>query len=166
MDTVDIIRQKDIGYSDLIEIVEEHAKIDLEQYKGYSSYKQVQRLCSDLKLYCDKTKSANRYKKLEQTKPIYARYRRESEYLEFLSSARLRLSLQVSDANVLNQYVTHLKSKVADAHNEADLKKRFFLYDYICAGCFHCKVDNDDIMNQIKDIRENAKEIIQEIPTM
>ena len=45
-------------------------------------------------------------------------------------------------------------------------KKRLKMYDSVVNGCRFCTVDNADIKSAIDKIREDAKQIITEIPTM
>lgn len=155
------------NYLELIENVEEEVKGEIPAFKSVTPHRRFQLLTASLKNYCIYRKSADKYKRWEKTKPMYTKYRQESEYFELLSLTRLRLKLQACDEYDLQKYVIHLNTKLEEAMIETrDIKKRFALYDYICAGCVNCKVDNENIMAQIKNIRERAKEIIQEIPTM
>lgn len=155
------------NYLELIDNVEEEVKAEIPAFKSVTPHRRFQLLTASLKNYCTYRKSADKYKRWEKTNPMYTKYRQESEYFELLSLTRLRLKLQACDEYDLQKYVIHLNTKLEEAMIETrDIKKRFALHDYICAGCVNCKVDNENIMAQINNIRERAKEIIREIPTM
>lgn len=155
-----------INYNNLMKLVEDEVKKEIPFFDRLIPYRKYQELTLNLKYYCESVRSVNKYQRLEKTKPMYAKERQQSEYHELLTATRLRLKLQASDEYTLQKYVIHLRSKLEEALIERDIKKRFKMYDYICAGCLHCKVDNEKIMADIASIREKAKEIISQIPSM
>jgi len=154
------------NYNELMAKVEEQVKEEIPAFKALVPYRKFQQLIGNIRYYCEWNRSANKFRSWETTKPHYASNRQESEYYEVLAATRLRLRLQACEEDDLQRYVFHLNSKLEEALVEKDTKKRFKMYDYICAGCLHCRVDNEQIMSAIGDIRNRAKEIISQIPSM
>lgn len=155
-----------ISYNDVMELVENEVKLEIPAFKALVPSRKLQHLVTSLKNYCNYRRSADRYSRLEKNNSTYAKLKADSEYLEILSGTRLRFKLQMCDDDVLQKYATHLRSILEDALIEKDTKKRFKMYDYICAGCLHCKVDNEQVMQEIEEIHNRAKDIISQIPTM
>ena len=155
------------SYIELMQQVEKMVKTEeIPYFIQRTPFRQQQEIFFVLKSFCEARTSANHYKRLEQTKPMYKKERKQSDYLEILMSTRLKLKLQASDEIVLKKYVIGLRTKLENALIETDVKKRFKLYEFICAGCNLCKVDNKEIMEQIAQIKEDAVQIIRDIPTM
>lgn len=157
-------------YTKLITEVEDIVEKEIPAFKNLIPFRKFQQLAMNVRYCSEGKRSVKHYTRLfNKGGGYYDRYeaeKLESEYLQLLSSTRLIRQLQACDEYDLKRYVIHLKSKLEQGLLEPDIKKRFNLYDYICAGCLHCKVDNEEIMAEIADIRERANEIIREIPTM
>lgn len=155
------------SYLEIIAEVEKEVQKELPLYRYLGHFRQFQKLTLNLNSYCNYSRSAERYRKLEKKNPEkYQDVRQENEFCVLLSSTRLKLNLQASDENVLQAYVFHLKSKLEEAIAEKDIKKRFKLFDYVSAGCIHCKVENAEIMSEINAIREKEHQVISDIKTM
>lgn len=158
--------EKEKSYVELIAEVSASVDKDKGAYKSLTPKRKIENLARQIRLYIEKRDSATRYRNLELKYPRYKKYKEESEFFELLSSTRLKKYLDISDDYELDLYVVHLKSKVEELKIEPDLNKRMYLYDYICVGCSHCKVNNEHIMNQIMEIKELASQIIHESPVM
>ena len=153
-------------YVKLMDAIDKLVEQEIPVFKNLVPYRKSQQLSANIKACCKAKNSTNGYGVMSKKNPKYEKEIAQSEYLEFLAATRIRKQLQVCDENELKSYVNHLKSKLEQGLAEPDLKKRFNLYDYICVGCLHCHVDNQEIMSEIAKIRERANEIIREIPTM
>lgn len=155
------------SYLEIIAEVEKEVQKELPLYRSLGHFRQLQKLTLNLNNYCNYSRSAERYRKLEKNNPDkYQDNRQKDEFCVLLSSTRLKFNLQASDENVLQAYVFHLKSKLEEALAENDIKKRFKLFDYVSAGCTHCKVENAEIMSEINAIRDKAQKVISDIRTM
>ena len=147
----------------LIEMVD---KSDIPAFAALTSRRKLQNVTMDLKYYCESVRSINRYKNYEKNYTSYKKDREISEYHELLHSTRVRKKLQVLNEDELKLYIIYLKTNIDIGRVEQDVKKKFKLYEQVCAGCMLCNVDNENIMTEIKQIRDEAKQIIEDIPTM
>ena len=147
----------------LIEMVD---KSDIPAFAALTSRRKLQNVTMDLKYYCESVRSINRYKNYEKNYTSYKKDREISEYHELLHSTRVRKKLQVLNEDEWKLYIIYLKTNIDIGRVEQDVKKKFKLYEQVCAGCMLCNVDNENIMTEIKQIRDEAKQIIEDIPTM
>lgn len=154
------------SYLEQMKEIEKLVELEIPAFKVLTPKRKVQVVAMILKNNCERRNSANRYKKLETKNPKYKTLREENEYYELLSSTRLLKKIPILDENELGLYVLHLKNKLEETLIERDIKKRFFMYDYITTGCRVCNVENEKIMQELAELKEKSKQIIQDIPTM
>ena len=139
---------------------------ELPAFKVMTPKRKIQSVTKTLKENCMKRNSANSHRAKETNSLKHKLARMEDEYLELLTSTRLSKELAIMDESELSLYVTHLQSKLEETLIDKDVKKRFFMYDYIMTGCRACKSDCPSIVEQIEIIRNSCKQIIEDIPTM
>ena len=152
------------SYIELITEVSSQVDRDKAAFKVLTPKRKVENLARQIKLYIEKRNSATRYRNLEVKYSRYKKYKEESEFYELLTSTRLKKYLEICDDYELDLYLVHLKSKLEEFKIELDFKKRMYLYDYICVGCSHCKLDSEKVMNEIALIKDHASQIMQETP--
>ena len=155
-----------IDYYDEMCIAKTRVLKELPVFAVLIPSRKIRLLDSNIREYCNARGKANRYKRLEEKDPSNISLRKESEREELLQATFLTERLGIMSEDELKIYVEHLGQKLKEALKETDTKKRYKLYDYIIAGCSCCKVQYDSIMQNIAQIKENAKTIIQEIPMM
>lgn len=144
----------------------EYVEGEIPGFKSLTPERKIQRLTANLKIYCEVNNTLNTYMKWSKGSDKYKGFIEEKEYQKKLSETRLLKKIPHLDEYELKLYVIHLNTKFQKAKIEKDIKKRFFMYDYIMAGCRVCNVENEEIMQEISGLRERCSELIKEIPTM
>lgn len=159
-------REEKNNYLNLMSSLDKLVDDEASVFNALSPKRKIEYIARCVKKYCEKNNSANRYKILEQSNPKYEKLRQEAEYVELLSCIRVKKSIKLLDGDELNMYVLHLREKLQEGLIEKDTKKRFEIHDYINYGCLFAKVDNDKIKGEIEKIKEEAYQIIRDIPSM
>ena len=148
-------------------MVEVEKYVDSEQvYKTLTPKRKVSNLIRQLKLYCEKRDSASRYYSLHKKNPIYATRIENAEFDEMLSRARFVKLISVMNDYEFDLLFIHLRMMIQEASIEKDLNKKLKLYDYVSCASALIKVDNERVMSQMAHFKNEALQLIKDVPTM
>ena len=153
-------------YMVLARTIEEGVANEIPNFEKLTSKQRIKKLSSYLTSYVESQRSANTYAAREKKNPKWKKDRELAEYLELLTSTRIRMGIHCLNDEELNMYVDNLVEKLADAIAEMDVNKKFKKHDIIIAGCQLCNVDNVDIMQRIASIKNKSMEMLRDIRSM
>lgn len=154
------------GYLDKISEIEKFVDGELQSFRVLTTHRKISNLAMNLKVHCESKISANRYSKLEKDSKKYKELKEDMEYRERLTESRLLKKIPLLLDEELLLYVEHLQAKLNEGLSSKDTKKRFFVYDYVTAGCRLCRVNNIAVQEKLKEVRDNASQLISAIPTL
>ena len=98
---------------------------EIPNFEKLTSKQRIKKLSSYLTSYVESQRSANTYAAREKKNPKWKKDRELAEYLELLTSTRIRMGIHCLNDEELNMYVDNLDEKLADAIAEMDVNKKF-----------------------------------------
>jgi len=156
---------KNSNYYDRMVEVEKFVD-DEKVYGNLTPKRKVSNLLRQLRIYCDKRNSASRYNSLEKKNPQYKARREDAEFDEMLSCARFRKIISILDDYEFDLLFIQLRSMLQEGAIEKDVNKRFKIYEYITTASTLIRVDNARVMSQMAQFKNDAFQLIKDIPTM
>ena len=138
----------------------------VKSFEHLSPKMKIRQIETLLRDYLNASNSANYYAQREKKNDVFAVQRVEWEYREQLSTTKIRSLINILSREDLELYVGMLQKYFDSAMAEKDIKKKFQKYDFVLAGCQLCSIQEVDILSKINEIKNNCKNIIEDIRTM